>query len=362
MQGLPPEDPEGYQPLPRKSPEGSPEGVVNNEVASEIGSTHSLEGFQIVSNSLEAFKLPPLRPDLHILHMNSVGEIVVVDNTGVSTEPNARSGLGDPLFHSESFMTLTHTVGTSIPHFVPLIVHDIHGNLGASPDRPMASQVPETSITYIIPLDHFTSTTSRITTVSDQILIGSQSIPTLQMAHSTMVPQATMIPTGNVVISQDPIGTPLPSRTNPSLPPGYRSLNDFVAIPSGSNPFGGTSHSFTYGYQILIGVQPQAGGGQPQFGIQTQIGAQPQLGGQPQVGFHNILYGQNTPGSQSHLWNLLSQGNTQSSGGKHPQVNSFVPPNFGQPYPSSLNPTWGQGVQSSVPYQGNPSTQPNLMG
>jgi hypothetical protein len=81
MQGLPPEDPEGYQPLPPNSPEGSPEGVVNNEVASEVGSTHSLEGFRIVSDSLEAFRLPPLRPDTCILRMNSSGEIVVVDNT-----------------------------------------------------------------------------------------------------------------------------------------------------------------------------------------------------------------------------------------------------------------------------------------
>jgi hypothetical protein len=55
MQGLPPEDPEGYLPLPPNSPEGSPEGVVNNEIASEVGSTHLLEGFRIVSDSLEAF-------------------------------------------------------------------------------------------------------------------------------------------------------------------------------------------------------------------------------------------------------------------------------------------------------------------
>jgi hypothetical protein len=58
MQGLPPEDLEGYLPLLPNSPEGSPEGVVNNEVASQVGSTHSLEGFRIVSDSLEAFRLP----------------------------------------------------------------------------------------------------------------------------------------------------------------------------------------------------------------------------------------------------------------------------------------------------------------
>jgi hypothetical protein len=99
--------------------------------------------------------------------------------------------------------------------------------------------------------------------------------------------------------------------------------------PSGSNPVGGTSHSFTSGYQIPVGGQPQPRG-KPQFGGQTQIGTQPQLGGKSQVGVLNFLYGQNTLGSQSHIWNLLSQENPQSSEGKHPQVNSFVPPNFGQ--------------------------------
>jgi hypothetical protein len=48
MQGLSMKYPEGYQPLPPNSPEDSPEEVVNNKVASEVRSTHSLEGFRIV--------------------------------------------------------------------------------------------------------------------------------------------------------------------------------------------------------------------------------------------------------------------------------------------------------------------------
>jgi hypothetical protein len=176
-----------------------------------------------------------------------------------------------------------------------------------------------------------------------------------------MVPQTTMIPTRNVVISQDLIGTPLPSRPNPSLPPGYRSLNAFVSIPtqapfglfvppgynvvvgfvptpsqvlsgglyvppppliggsgsSGSNLVGSTNHPFTSSYQLHVGGH-------------SQVGAQPQLWGQPQVGVHNPLYGQNAHGSQSQLWNLPFQVNPQPSGGKHPQVNSFVPSNFSQ--------------------------------
>jgi hypothetical protein len=133
------------------------------------------------------------------------------------------------------------------------------------------------------------------------------------------------------------------------------------SIPSGSNPIGSTHYSFTFGYQIPIGGQSQAGG-QPQFGGQNQIGSQPQLGGQPQVGACNPLYGHNTSRSLAQLWNFLSQGNLQSSGGQHPQVNSFVPPKFGQPYPGSLNPAWGLNVHSSVPFQGNISNQPNPMG
>jgi hypothetical protein len=65
---------------------------------------------------------------------------------------------------------------------------------------------------------------------------------------------------------------------------------------------------------------------------------------------------------QSQPWNLLFQGNLQTSGRQYPQVNSFVPPNFDQPYQGSLNPTWGQSIQSSVPFQGNIPNQPNLAG
>jgi hypothetical protein len=86
------------------------------------------------------------------------------------------SGVEDPLFQSESFRTPTHTVGTSNFGSIPLTVRDLYGNLGASPDQPMASQVPETSVTYTVPLDHFTGTTSSVTTISDQLLIGSHSI------------------------------------------------------------------------------------------------------------------------------------------------------------------------------------------
>jgi hypothetical protein len=70
MQGIPLEDLECYLPLLPNSPEGSPAGAFNSEVASQVGSSHSLEGFRIVSDYLEAFRLPPntllsIRQDPH---------------------------------------------------------------------------------------------------------------------------------------------------------------------------------------------------------------------------------------------------------------------------------------------------------
>jgi hypothetical protein len=164
--------------------------------------------------------------------MNSSGEIFVEKKFEVPTRPNAGSGVEDPLFHSESFRTPDHTIGTSNPSFIPLTARDIYDNLGASLDQPMASQMHEMSVTYTVPLDHFIGTTSSATVVSNQLLVGSHSILPLQMAHSIMVPQATTVSTENLVITQAPIGTLLPPRPNLSLPPGYKSLNTFIAIPT----------------------------------------------------------------------------------------------------------------------------------
>jgi hypothetical protein len=311
--------------------------------------------------------------------MNSSGELVV-DTYGIPTGPHTGPGAENPLWTTDIFR---------IP---PRTVRDLY-DLGVGPDTPVISQLPETSVTYTIPLDHFSGTTSNITVIPDTQSVGPSSNFSLQMAHSTMVPHVTTIPTRNVVVNQAPIGTPLSSRPIPSLPPGYHSLNPSTAIPtqvpsrvsglfvppgynvvvsfvptpsqvlsrgsyppfpggsgpSGSNPIGSTHHPFTSGYQIPIGGK-------------SHVGGYPPLGGQPQVGLYNPLYGHNTSGSLAQLWNLLSQRNPQSSGGKQPQVTSFVPPHSGQPYPGSLNPAWGLNVQSSVPFQGNISNQPNPMG
>jgi hypothetical protein len=51
MQGLPPKDLEGYQPLLPNSPEGPPEGVVDHEIASKL-EAHTLW------KDLELFQTP----------------------------------------------------------------------------------------------------------------------------------------------------------------------------------------------------------------------------------------------------------------------------------------------------------------
>jgi hypothetical protein len=131
--------------------------------------------------------------------------------------------------------------------------------------------------------------------------------------------------------------------------------------PSGSNPIGGSTPSFTSGFQIPVGGQYNTGG-KTQFGGHNQIGTPPPLGGQPPLGGYTPPYGQNIPGSLAQYWNLLIQGNPQSSGGKQPQVSSFIPPSSGQSYLGSSNPIWGSNVQSSVPFQGNIPNQYNPMG
>jgi hypothetical protein len=111
----------------------------------------------------------------------------------------------------------------------------------------MASQMPEMSITYMVPLDHFTGTTNKVTMVLDQLLVGAHSILPLHMAHSTMVPRAMTVSTENVVITQDPIGTPLLLRPNPSLLPGYNTLKTSMSIPT-QNPSGGSGLFIPSGY------------------------------------------------------------------------------------------------------------------
>jgi hypothetical protein len=253
--------------------------------------------------------------------------------------------------------------------------------------------MPMNSTTYTVPLDNFTGTTSNVVIVSDQLLIVSHSILPLQLTTSIMVSQAMPVFAGNMVITQSPIGTTLSLISNPSLPPGYNDLNTSIPNPT-QNPSGGSnifvppgynasSHFFPTPTQVLskgpyVPPPPLSGGsnclgpsssnqigGTSHFitsGFQIPIGGPPQVGGKPQVGSHNPVYGKSIPALQSQPWSLPFQGSQQSSGGKHPQINSFIPHNLGQPFIGSMNPTWGQNFQSHAPLQGRPTNQPTSVG
>jgi hypothetical protein len=88
------------------SPEGSPEGAVNNKLAYDIGSSTPLEESIIHVNPLLSVVQDPL-----LLQINSSGDIVVEDYTTIPTRPHTESGVDDPPFQSESFRTLVHTDG-----------------------------------------------------------------------------------------------------------------------------------------------------------------------------------------------------------------------------------------------------------
>jgi len=112
------------------------------------------------------------------------------------------------------------------------MVQDLYDNLGVGPNTPVISQLPETFVTYMIPLDHFAGTNSSITVGPDTQSGCSISTFSLHMAHSTMVPHIMIITTRNLVVNQAPIGTPLSYRPIPSLPPRYHTLNPSTAIPT----------------------------------------------------------------------------------------------------------------------------------
>jgi hypothetical protein len=115
--------------------------------------------------------------------------------------------------------------------------------------------MPLTFATYTVPLDHFTGTINNVFIVSDKILIGSHSILPLQITNSTVVPQGTHVSTGNVVITQYFIGTPLPLRSNQSLPYGYNDLNTSITILA-QNLSIGSNRFVPPGYNASIHLVP----------------------------------------------------------------------------------------------------------
>jgi hypothetical protein len=139
---------------------------------------------------------------------------------------------------------------------------DIFDKLGMSPNQPTSPHIPVTSTAYTVPPNHFTSTTSNISMVSDPLLVGTHTILPSQFTSSTTVPQVAPFSVGSSVTIQAPIGTPLPSRPNPSLPPGYNALSSSITNPT-QGPSGGPSLFVPPGYNALSGFIPNPTQGLP---------------------------------------------------------------------------------------------------
>jgi hypothetical protein len=342
---------EGNTPLPPHSTEESPQqSKVQNTTTSQEEVPTPLENFQIVSESLEAFHIPE-GYERRVLQLNSTGEFVVVNPSDIPTGSHQNPLVDDPFWTAD------------IVRSPPRLVRDLYGT-GEGADAP---------ISYTVPLNHFTGTTTFTATPPVGLNIpsvGPRPTLPLQTAHSTMVPHIPTIPAGNAVVNQAAIGTPVTPR--PTLPFGFRALNTPIAtttqttttqvmpgssIPiqqpggtglGGPNPLGGTGQSFTSGSQIP-GTLPQAGGhpptggqipfggnphggnphagGHPPIGGQIPFGGHPHAGGQPQVGVYHQPYGQNVSATPNP-WNVPFPGNPQFSAGQNSQTPQQPP--YGQ--------------------------------
>jgi hypothetical protein len=80
------------------------------------------------------------------------------------------------------------------------------------PNQPTSSHTHVTSTTYIVPLNHFTGTTSNFVMVSDPLLVGTHTILPLRLTNSTTVPQVAHVSAGSTVVTQAPFGMPLSLR------------------------------------------------------------------------------------------------------------------------------------------------------
>jgi len=267
--------------------EQSPQqGEFQNTTTSQEEVPVSLENFRIVSDSPEAYRIPE-GYERQILHLNSVGEFFVI-NPSVAPAESSQNPLPDDPFWTEN-----------IVRSPPRLVQDRYGTgEGANP-----------SSSYTIPPNHFTGTTTFMATpivAPNTPPISLRPTIPLQTAHSIITPHIPTIPTGNAVVNQTPIGTPITPR--PNLPFGFRALNASATttaqtttqiIPGssmpiqqpggtvlgGSNPIDNIVQSFTSDPQIP-GTLPQNGGHPPTRG-NIPFGGHPHAGGQPQAGVHH---------------------------------------------------------------------------
>jgi hypothetical protein len=340
LQGLPPENMEGKTPLPPHSTEESPQqSEVQNTTTSQEEVPTPLENFRIVSESPKAFRISE-GYERRVLQLNSACEFFVVNPSEISTGSHQNPLVNDPFWTAD------------IVRSPPRLVRDLYGT----------GEGVYVPISYTIPLNHFTVTTTFTATppVGPNIpSVGPRSTLPLQTAHSTKVPHILTIHAGNAVINQAAIGTPVTPRPTSSLPFGYRALNTpttaTTQVVSGSsipiqqpegtglgrpNPLDGTGQSFTSGSQIPRTL-PQAGG-HPPTGGKIPFGGHPHAGGQPQFGVYDQLYGQ-IVSATPNPWNVPFPGNPQFSAGKNSQTPQ-QPPHGQMP-----NPTYNPQNQSGYP-------------
>jgi hypothetical protein len=101
VQGLPPENMEDTTPLPPHSMEESPQqSEVHDIITSQEEVPTSLENFRIVSESLEAFRIPE-GYERHFLQLNSAGELVIVNPSDIPTGSHSNPLVEDPFWTTD---------------------------------------------------------------------------------------------------------------------------------------------------------------------------------------------------------------------------------------------------------------------
>jgi hypothetical protein len=199
---------EGNTPLPPHSTEESPQqSEVHNATTSQEEVPIPLENFRIVSESPESYRILE-EYERQILHLNSAGEFVVVNPSDILAGSAQNPLASDPFWTAD------------VVRSPPRLVRDLYGT----------GEGANASFSYTVPPNHFTGTTTFTTTptVGPNIpFIGPRPTIPLQTAHSTMTSHIPTIPTGNTVVNQAPIVTPITPR--PTLPFVFRALNDSIA-------------------------------------------------------------------------------------------------------------------------------------
>ena len=114
---------------------------------------------------LEMWLLPKLQLELHF-HLDQIHNFLM------GIELWILPLLSLPKFHPEvlDFLFLLGIM-LQVSLFLRLPRYSLEG-----PDQPLASQMPGTSVTYTVPLDHFTGTTTSVATISNQLLVSSHLI------------------------------------------------------------------------------------------------------------------------------------------------------------------------------------------